>query len=216
MRIEGSGMYTDETGRSHRVLGVCELTEAKTFQELKISGKLSFEKVSCDEVSVSGKCEGGSITAQSMKVSGTCDSDSIIAKNFSVSGKVEVNSLTVEQTLRISGKPQIDFVTASEVIIATRSGFIGEVKCRKIRIFDETDKFVDKVFGKGFAEYLSSSSRVQVKNIEADTVALENCTVEVIRCKNAFIGRNCAIEKLFVASDCKIAADSTVGETVRT
>lgn len=205
-------MYTDATGKSHRVLGFCDLTEAKTFQELKVSGKLSFEKISCDEVSVSGKCEGGSIAAQNLKVSGTCNGDSIIAKNFSVSGKVEVNSLTVEQTLRISGKPQIDSVTADELIIATRSGFLGDVKCRKIRIFDDTDK----IFGKGFAEYLSSSSRVQVNNIEADTVALENCTVEVIRCKDAFINSNCAIEKLFVSGECKVSANSTVGETIRT
>lgn len=215
MRIKGSGMYTDAAGKSHRVLGVCELTEDNTFQELKISGKLSFEKISCDEVSVSGKYEGGSIIAQSLKVSGTCDGDSIIAKNFSISGKVKVNSLTVEQTLRISGKPQISFVTADEIIIAACAGSLGVVKCRKIRIFDDTDNFVDKVFGKGFVK-LSSSSRVQVNNIEANTVALENCTVEVIRCKDAFIGSNCAIEKLFVSGECKVSADSTVGETIRT
>ncbi|MBQ3450789.1 MAG: hypothetical protein IJG32_00780 [Selenomonadaceae bacterium] len=144
-----------------------------------------------------------------MDANGKSHINSVNAKNFSVSGKVEVNSLTVEQTLKISGKPQIDFVTAKEIIIATRSGFLVEVKCHKIRIFDDTDK----VFGKGLAE-LSSRSCIQINNIEADTVELENCTVEVTRCKDAFIGSNCSIDKLFVAGECKVADDSTVVETI--
>ena len=176
---------------------------------MKVSGDLSFEKISCDKISISGKCEGGTVSAQSLKISGACEADSVSAKNLSVSGKIEVDSLTIEQTLEISGKPQIDSVKADEIVIATRNGFIGEVECRRIKIFDESEQFNGVKFVQRF-------SRVQIKNIDAQTVQVENCAVDVIRCKDAFIGSNCAIEKLFVAGKCEVAADSTVGETIRT
>ena len=209
MKIKGSGTYTDASGRSHSVFGAGEVSDGENLKSLKVSGDLSFEKISCDKISISGKCEGGTVSAQSLKISGACEADSVSAKNLSVSGKIEVDSLTIEQTLEISGKPQIDSVKADEIVIATRNGFIGEVECRRIKIFDESEQFNGVKFVQRF-------SRVQIKNIDAQTVQVENCAVDVIRCKDAFIGSNCAIEKLFVAGKCEVAADSTVGETIRT
>ena len=235
MKIKGSGIYTDTHGKSHNILGFGEMEDSENFRKIEVSGSLSFEKISCEKVSVSGKCEGNSITAKSLEVSGEmsiknifgkeveisgrCKGDSINAKNFSTSGKIEYNSLTIEQTLRISGKPQINFVTADEILIATNNGFLGEVKCRKIRIFDDLERFAEEFFGKIFIEDFSfnkSHSRVQIKNIRAESVDLENCEVDVIRCKDALIGSNCMIEKLFVTGKCEIAADSKVTEIIRT
>lgn len=235
MKIRGTGSYTDTNGRSHTVLGVGELPDDEKLRELEVTGNFSFDKISCDEVNVSGKCAGGSIIAQNLNVSGgfsfddvscdeielsgKCDGKSVNAKNFSASGKVEVDSLTVEQTLRLSGKPQIDSVTADKIIIGSRNGFIGSVKCRKIKIFDDAAQFDGEIFGNIFIRHVSfgqSLSRVSIKKIDAETVALENCAVEVIRCKDAFIGTNCAIKKLFVSGECTVADDSTVGETIRT
>lgn len=219
MRIKGSGTYTGAAGKSCSILGICELADEENLQELRLSGNLSFKKLSCDKVDISGKCEGGSINARSLKISGTCEGDSVSAKNFSAVGKVEVDSLTVEQIFELSGKPRIDYVTADEIIIATSSGFIGEVKCHKIKIFDDTARIDGEFFDKSFIGHFSfnqSRSRVRIKNIEADKIELENCEVDIIRCKDAFIGTNCAVDKLFVSGACKVAADSTVGETICT
>lgn len=68
-------------------------------------------------------------------ISGRCEGDSVTAKNFSASGKVEVDSLTVEQTLKLSSKPQINSVTADEIFIGACDGSIGKIKCRRIKIF---------------------------------------------------------------------------------
>lgn len=120
------------------------------------------------------------------------------------SGKVEVDSLKIARTLKLSGRPQIDSVTADEIFIATRDGSIGAIKCRRIKIFHD-ENFFD-----------NQRSRIRIKNIDADTVELENCAVDVIKCRDAAIGTNCAVEKLFVAGKCTVANDSTVAETIRT
>lgn len=189
MKIKGSGTYTDTDGANQNVFGVGELADDKKLRKLEVSGSLSFEKISCDKISVSGKCKG----------------DSVIAKDFSASGKVEVDSLMIEQNLEISGKPKIDFMTADEVVIVSRAGSVVKIKCRTIKIYDDSPDLFDV-----------HNSRISIKKIDADTVELENCAVDVIRCKDAFIGFNCAIEKLFVAGECKVADDSKVGETIRT
>lgn len=203
MKIRGSGLYTDANGKRHRVAGISEWSEAEKFRELKVSGNLSFEKISCEEIELSGKCEGAFVTA----------------KNFSASGKVEVDSMSIEQLLKLSGKPKINAVEADEIIIAARNGFIDEIKCRVLRIFENSEKIGLEVFEEIFGKHFPRSEynlRVKIKKIDAETVELENCTVDVIRCKDAFIGSNCSINKLFFAGECKIADDSTVGETIHT
>ena len=219
MKIKGSGTYTDKNGRNHSVLGVGEVADDEKLQKLEVIGNLSFEKISCNKISISGKCLGGSISTQSLKIFGACEGDSVIAKNFSASGKVEFDSLTIEQNLEITGKPSLDSVTANEIVIASRNGFLGKVKCCKIKIYDNAEKINREVFGKIFIERFAISqswSHVRIKNIEADIVELENCEVDVIKCKDAFIGSNCAIKKLLVAGKCEVAADSTIGETIKT
>ena len=233
MKIKGTGIYTDATGRSKNILGIYDLANEENLRELKVSGKVSFEKISCAKVSVSGKCKGDSISAQVVKISGElsvaevscdeinisgkCEGKSLSTKNFLGSGKIKLVSLKVEETLKFSGEANVDSVTADEIFIATRNGSIGSIKCRKIKIFDDSERFSGEVFGRIFAVRSSLSKshlRVQIKNIEADTVDLENSEVEVIRCKDAFIGSNCAIEKLFVAGECKVVADSKVGDII--
>ena len=188
MNIKGTGTVKDISGKSHVVIGAGTFADNETFRKLEVAGSLSFEKISCDKINVAGKCEGDFLSAQVLKISGSC----------------EIDSVAIEQTLEISGKPLIDCVTADEIFIASHSGFLGSVKCRRIKIFDETN----------FA--VSRRIRVRIKNIEADVVDLENCEVEIIHCNDAFIGSNCAVEKLFVSGECKVADDSTVGDTIHT
>ena len=188
MNIKGTGTVKDINGKNHDVIGVGTFADDETFRKLEVAGSLSFEKISCDKISVAGKCEGDFLSAQVLKISGSC----------------EIDSATIERTLEVAGKPQIDSVTADEIFIASHSGFLGTVKCRRIKIFDETNFAVNRRI------------RVRIKNIEADVVDLENCEVEIIHCKDAFIGTNCAVEKLFVSGKCKVADDSTVGETIHT
>lgn len=235
MNIKGNGIYTDADGKSHRIIGSSELPDGEHLQSLKTSGKLSFDKISCDEFNVSGKCNGGSISARDLKtsgelsfdniscddanISGRCEGDSVTAKNFSASGKVEVDSLNIEQTLKLSGKPQINSVTADEIFIGACDGSIGKIRCRHIKIFEHGAQFAERTFENFFGEnffFGKENSHVRIKSIDAETVELENCAVEGIKCRDAFIGKNCAIEKLIVAGKCIVAADSTVAEIIRT
>ena len=55
---------------------------------------------------------------------------------------------------------------------------------------------------------------VKVENIDAEKVELENCEVDEIKCRDAFIGSNCIVEKLFVANKEEISSDSQVGEII--
>lgn len=137
-----------------------------------------------------------------LEVAGNLTFDKISCDKISVAGKCEGDSVSA-QILKVSGLCEIDFVTADEILIASRSGFLGNVKCRKIKIDG------------GFAP-VKFCSRVRIKNIEAEVVALENCEVDVIRCKDAIIDSNCTIKKLFFASKCEVAADSTVEEMIHT
>lgn len=220
MRIKGTGTYTDTNDRIHMILGVGDFSDDKKLRDLDVAGDFSFDKISCDRVSVSGKCEGGSITTQILdisggisfddiscyeaNISGKCEGESVSAKNFSVIGKTKIDSLKVENTLNLSGKPQISSMSADEISVVARDGFIGKIKCRMIKICDD-EGFVD--------EY---RSRVHIKSIDAEMVHLENCAVDVIYCEEAFIGTNCEIEKLFVVGNYKVATDSIVKETIRT
>lgn len=219
MNIKGAGIYTDASGESHKII-LGDLPDSENLRALKVSGNLTFKKISCDEINVSGKCEGGSITAQSLKVSGglsfdkisceegsvsgKCEGKSLTAKNFSASGKVEIDSLKVEETLKLSGKPRIDSMTATKIFIDSIDGSIGSIKCRTIKIFDRIGLAVTR------------NLRVRIVDIDADKVELENCAVVEIKCKDAFIGVNCVIEKLFVSGECEVADGSTIGETIRT
>ena len=207
MKIRGEAVYVNAEGTSHEIKGVGIISDSSALQKMKISGELSFDEISCDSIIVEGKCEGGSL----------------MAKIFSVEGKAEIDSVKVAQTFELEGKPELGNVEADEIIIESCAGSINEIKCRRLKIFNRSNSVnmiaFTKVFGKKiFNEEISVSNeipRVRVKNIDADTVELENCEIDVIRCKNALIGSNCAIEKLFVSGNCKVADDSKVGETIR-
>lgn len=190
MKIKGEGVYIDSTGVLHEVKGKGVLPDDIVLQSLNVSGKLEFGKISCDKVSVKGKCEGGSL----------------IAKSISVKGKMDVDS-----------------VEAEELVIESHSGTIGAVKCKSLKIFSHTSTATEEIFEKFIGSKLfddddiligNNDSRVQIKNIDANKVELENCEVEVVRCKDAVIGTNCTIGKVFVAGEYKVADDSTVGETI--
>lgn len=199
MKLKGEAVYIDSAGVFHKVIGDGVLSDDVILKRLKVSGKLSFDKIFCDEITVDGKCKGGSLTA----------------KNFSVDGKVKLDSLKVEQFFELDGKPKIGNIEADEIIIESNAGLIGAVKCRKLKIFDGGNFTVGGIKFSGKLQDAEDISRINIKSIDADKVELENCAVDIVRCQDAFIGSNCAIEKLFVAGECKVAADSTVSETIR-
>ena len=189
MQILGEAIYVDKNRRRHTVEGIGNFPDDMAVQSLKVEGDFSFEEFSCDTIKVTGECHG----------------DSLTAKNFFVEGTLEVDSVKIAEQLNVEGSLKVANIEASEVFIESRSGSIGNIKCRSLKVFHDETSF-----------RRPSRSRVQIKNIEAENVHLENCKVDVIRCQEAFIGKNCAIEKLFVAGECSIAPDSTVGETIHT
>lgn len=202
MKIEGDAVYIDTAGKRHLIEGVGNVPNNVALQKLKGSGSFKFDKVSCDDISISGECNGKSFNAKNISIEGTADIDTVEADSFQLSGSAKIGDIVAEK-----------------IIIESRKGTIGAIKCGKLKIFHEEinslDKLIlSKIFG-GIASH-HSDSRVNIKSVDAETVHLENCAVDVIKCKDAFIGANCTIDKLFVADECKIAADSKVGEMIRT
>ncbi|MBQ3452345.1 MAG: hypothetical protein IJL14_07780 [Selenomonadaceae bacterium] len=201
MRIEGIASYVDVAGKHHSIEGMGTLPNTP-LQSVSVSGSFSFEELSCDTLKVEGECNG----------------KSIVAKKISAEGSFDVDSVEVE-TFKLSGSIDAEKIVAKEILIESRGGSIGAIKCDKVKIFHgEIHEVGSSIMSKIFGGKIShrNNPHVHIKTIEAETVHLENCAVEVIKCKDAFIGSNCAIEKLFVAGECKVAPDSTVGETIRT
>lgn len=201
MKIEGEAVYIDAAGKRHSIEGVGNVPDNIALQKLKVSGSFKFDAVSCDEVKISGECNGKSLNAKNISVEGTAYIDTVEADSFQLSGSAKICNLVAE-----------------EIIIESRKGTIDSIKCGKLKIFhDEINEVGSSIMARIFGVKVSnhSDSLVHIKTIDAETVHLENCAVEVIRCKNALIGSNCAIDKLFVAGECKVADDSTVGETIR-
>lgn len=203
MKIKGEATYIDENGKIHKIEGKITLPEETTFQKLKIDGKVTFENLSCDKLDVDGKCDGGIISA----------------KNISIDGKIKADTVKVEQLFEVDGKAKISEVESDEFILDSRSSSIGEIKCKKLKIFSRgNDKvaqiFIGKIFDSEF-EYSQDDSCVMIGKISAVKVDLANCEVGEIRCNNAVIRSNCTIDKLIVSGEYEIAENSKVIEIVK-
>ncbi|MBR0062472.1 MAG: hypothetical protein IJP68_13440 [Selenomonadaceae bacterium] len=202
MKIEGRALYIDIAGKSHSIEGVGKISADVALQKLEVSGLLTFDEIICDAVKISGECTGKSLNAKKVSIEGTADIGTAKSDSFHFSGSAKIGNLVAEK-----------------IIIKSRKGTIDNIKCSELKIFHEEINTLDysilsEIFGSKMSN--KSNSRVEIKSVDAETVHLENCAVEVIKSKNAFIGANCAIDKLFVAGECKVADDSTVGETIRT
>lgn len=206
MKIEGEARYVDSRGKTHSIEGIGSLPDDVNLQSLKVEGNIEFDEISCGKVKIEGSGEGNSLTATSL----------------SVEGSLEVDTLKVEEALEISGTIEAGSVDAEEIEIESRAGKIDAVKCRKIKIFhDDGDEISGKFLRKVFDELdvkvtrHKSRSRVRIKSIDAEKVDLQNCEVDVIRCTDAKIGENCAVERLIVSGEYEVADDSKVGEIIR-
>ena len=200
MKIEGIASYIDKAGKRHSIEGIGSLPDGGELENLNVEGAFSFDKISCDDIKILGECNGKSINGKKISTEGTIDVEYVEVETFKLSGSADINKLV-----------------AKEIIMESRGGTIGDIKCDELKIFHgEIHEFgasiISRIFGGKVSRH--NNSRVQIKNIEAETVHLENCAVNVIKCKDAFIGKNCVIDKLLVSGECKVADDSTVGETV--
>ncbi len=203
MKIAGEATYIDAKSKRHSIEGVGSLPDDINLQNLNVSGSIEFDEISCDKIKIEGSGEGKSLTA----------------KNLSVDGSLEVDEVKVEALLKISGSINIDNLTADEILMESRGGRIGAIKCVSVKIFhgedhDVSGSIFSGIFGHKFSQY-KISPRVQIKTIDADKVNLQNCEVDVIRCNSAKISSNCVIEKLLVTGECEVADDAKVGETIR-
>lgn len=192
MHIEGEAVYTDLNDKRHSMEGEgnSDITELKS---LKVEGELTFESITCDDIVIEGECIG----------------KSAVAKDFSVSGSIEIDSVTVEDTFKVSGSTEIKNLNAKEIIMESRDGSIGEIKCDEIRIYhvDKPDKFFSKILR-------PNKSKVRIGKIDGGKVELANCDVEEINCRDAYIGLNCVVKKLMFEGECEIDVDSKVEELI--
>ena len=203
MKIEGEARYIDAQGNRHSIEGIGSLPDATALKSLNVSGSFDFGEISCDKFKIEGECFGKSVTA----------------KNISVSGSFEVDAVKVEETFKVEGSVDSENISAAEIVMETRGGKIGNVKCNKIKIFhgesyDIGGSILSNIFG-GRKIHSQSSSRIRIGKIDAEKVDLQNCEVEEINCTDAVINSNCVIEKLIVKGECKVADDSKIGETIR-
>ena len=202
MKIAGEAVYVDAAGKKHSIEGIGSLPDNNELQSLNAAGDFSFDKISCEDMKISGSCEGKSLNA----------------KNISVEGTIEVAAVNVEERFKLSGSAEIKNLVAKEIIMESRGGLIGSIKCDSLKIFHgEIHEFGSSILSRIFGgKATHNNSRVRIENIDAGTVHLENCAVVEVKCKDAFIGANCVIDKLTVSGECKVAGDSKVGETIRT
>lgn len=187
MQIQGEGVYVDANGRRHSVDGIGNFPDDMPLQSLSVEGTFSFKNFSCNNLKVEGEIVGKLLSAKKFSVEGSFDVDAAEVDNFKLSGSIDTDKLIAEK-----------------IFIESQSGNIGAIECDELKIFH----------GESFSP--RQRSRVRIKTIDAGTVELENCAVDVIKCRDAVIGTNCAVEKLFVAGKCSVAADSTVAETIYT
>lgn len=200
MRIAGEAVYIEKGGHRRTIAGMGSVSDG-ALESLKASGSCEFGDLVCDDVKIEGECSGSSLTA----------------KNATISGTLKVKTLKVEGKLNVAGSVHSDELDAGEIVMESRGGSIGGIKCGRIKIFEHggveiNGGFLSRIFG-GSAR--SVDSRVRIKSIDADEVNLQNCEVDVIKCKDAIIGSNCVISTLNVEGSCEIADGSTVKETIR-
>lgn len=201
MRIEGIAKYVDFNGKRHSIEGIGSLPDGNKLQSLSSSGSFSFGNLDCDELKIEGECQGKSVNA----------------KNISVSGIFEVDTVKAEKSLKIEGSINSENIVAEEIVMESRGGSIGTVKCTQIKIFhgeiqDIGGGILAGIFGRKIQCHINS--RVRIGQIDAVKVTLQNCEVDEIKCADAYIGSNCVIEKLVVKGECEIADDSKVGEVI--
>ena len=199
MRIEGEAVYIDLNGKRHSIEGIGNLSDITALKSLKVSGAMTFDGITCDKLDIEGDGRG----------------KSAIAKDFSVSGSVEIDSVNVENLFKISGSTEIENLIADKIIMESRGGSIGKIKCNELRIFHANESgggFLSNIFG---SRGVKTGSRVRIGQISGGKVELQNCEVEEVNCTDAFIGSNCIIKKLIVEGECEIDDDSQVGETIR-
>lgn len=186
MKIAGEATYVDGKGRRRSIEGIGTVPDDEPIQSLKVSGSCSFDVLVCDSVNIEGECDGSTLTAKSATFDGT----------------VKVDALKVAGDLDVSGNVRSNAIEADRVVVESCSGSIGEIKCGRLRVFEH-----------GSARNINS--RVRIKNINADEVNLQNCEVDVIKCKDAIISSNCVIGTLNVEGKCEVVDGSTVKETIR-
>ena len=221
MRIEGEAAYIDKSGKRHRIDGCGKLSDSDYLQSLSVDGTLSFGKISCNKFKLSGDCSGESLTAEEITIDGDARIDVVKAVKFRFSGDCSGNLLTAEKikidgdvrldvikavkVVEISGDMRIDSVESNKVAIESRSGRIDEIKCSELKIFDNYSDFEGEI----------SFGNIRIKNIAAEKVELKNCKVSLIKCKDAIIGENCAIEKLIVSGKFELDENSKVNEVIK-
>ena len=203
MKIAGEATYIDKDGHRRTIAGMGSVSDGE-LESLKVSGSCEFGDLVCNDVKIEGECSGSSLKSE----------------NVTSSGTLRVKTLIVEGSLKASGSVYSDVLDAADVDMESRGGSLGEIKCGRIRVFEHGGVEINgggllsKIFGV-HSSARSVSSRVRIKSIDADEVNLQNCEVDVIKCRDAIIGSNCVIGTLNVEGKCEVVDGSTVKETIR-
>lgn len=236
MKFDGDTTYITKSGKKYAIDGEGNLPDEIELKKLNVDGDVSFDEISCDDVRINGECRGNALSAEKVfidgdikvdiikvdktfETSGDCFAELLTAEKIFIDGDIKVDVIKAVKTFKIDGSLRSDSIESDEIIIESRSGTVDKIKCTGLKVSKGDEDFEGEIsFGNLKIKTSSKkvSSRIQIKDVDAETVNLQNCEVGIIKCKDAFIGSNCIIEKLIVAGAYEIDADSKVSEIIHT
>jgi len=112
MRIEGKAAYVDKGGKNF-IKGRGSLPEDILLKSLEVSGKIFFEKISCDDLKIKGDGKGATIVGKNISVHGSLKAEKISAEKVVVQSQrstieeVHCDSLKIFESDSTQKKSQV-------------------------------------------------------------------------------------------------------------
>ncbi len=166
MNISGRLKITEKDGGKITQKGRIKCSDAKDIQTLEAEGDIAFKSISGVNAKLRGKIKGDSIDIQNLEVDGTIRIGNVIS-NICV--------------MKLSQHNSIDKIVSKKIDI-----HIAED--RTSRIFTSLVNNWD--LGK------ANNNKVDIREIIADTVSLEQCSCEKIVCDSLILHGRCKIKEL--------------------
>lgn len=183
-----------------KVSGSLSLDRSAVFGKLEVNGNVLIKEDAKIEVcEISGRLQvEESLQAEMIKLRGVlkvhreCNCDSFFGHGVvNIDGQLNVNDMHIE----VEGLSKVKSIKAKKIIIEENSTF-GVVK-----------KFVNKLMG--YKNYL------EVNEIEAENIYLENTSSKIVRGKNVTIGKGCEIGRIEYTGQLEMNDQASVSEYLK-
>ncbi len=192
-KCSGSGKVDGDLDATEtKISGACKITGDAKSKELKISGATKIGgDLHSKEAKISGSCKiGGDAKTEEFHSSGVCEIGGGLKSKSSViiGGIIDVGSNVETDAFRCGGRFKIgDTLHAKDIKIDLNGhSKVKEIHCDTIEVRSGAQSaFFSGFFGHG--------GKLDVKEIHAHEVYLENTTADIVNGDNVRIGPNCSI-----------------------